>query len=89
MHPTLAIEWGNVAEWVGAIGTTAAFGAAFFVILRDHAENRRRQREEEKRKRDEESRQARLIFPRVLTYDPDHLIIAVENKSQEAITAAS
>jgi hypothetical protein len=30
-----ATLYGSVGQWVGAVGTTAAFGATFYVILRD------------------------------------------------------
>ncbi|WP_311212353.1 MULTISPECIES: hypothetical protein [unclassified Arthrobacter] len=35
--------WGTVAEWVGGVGTTAAFIATFVVILRDAKQRRRQQ----------------------------------------------
>jgi hypothetical protein len=42
-YPLAMIQWGDVPEWVGGLGTTAAFTATFFVIRRDANERQREQ----------------------------------------------
>lgn len=37
----MAVDWGNVPEWIAACGTAAAFGAAASVLMRDRDERRR------------------------------------------------
>ncbi len=52
------LQWGSVAQWASAIGTTAAFFAGVVVIQRD---NRLRRRDEERQRQADRRAQAELV----------------------------
>ena len=89
------VEWGNVAEWVGAVGTIGALGAALLLLEKEIAslKNERESVNEERELRRREHARAIAVWlegdlmPNVAASGPTDTWIRVKKNSECAFWA--